>query len=59
MVLTSQRSAKIGAGQRYKSRQKALGHEEMWLRAHQRHLQEVREEYDVIFYGDDIVEAWR
>lgn len=54
-----QRAAKVGSGQRHKSRQRALGAEEKWLRAHQRHLLEVRDEYDVIFYGDDIVEAWR
>ena len=57
MLCGVQRAAKVG--QRHKSRQKALGAEEKWLRAHQRHLAEVREEYDVIFYGDDIVEAWR
>lgn len=50
---------KVGSGQRHKSRQKALGAEEKWLRAHQRHLAEVREEHDVIFYGDDLIEAWR
>ena len=32
---------KVGSGQRHKSRQKALGAEEKWLRAHQRHLAEV------------------
>lgn len=50
---------KVGSGQRHKSRQKALGAEEKWLRAHQHHLAEVREEHDVIFYGDDLIEAWR
>ncbi|CAL8463966.1 g3501 [Coccomyxa elongata] len=50
---------KVGSGQRHKSRQKALGAEDKWLRAHQRHLAEVREEHDVIFYGDDLIEAWR
>lgn len=54
-----QRAAKVGSGHRHKSRQRALGAEEKWLRTHQRHLAEVREDYDVIFYGDDIVEAWR
>jgi len=36
-----------------------MGAEEKWLSVHQKHLDEVRDEWDVIFYGDDLVEAWR
>ncbi len=38
---------------------KQAGEGEKWLRAHARHLQEVKDGYDVIMYGDDIVEAYR
>jgi hypothetical protein len=50
---------KVGLGQRHKGQQHQMGAEEKWLRVHQAHLLELREPWDVILYGDDIVEAWR
>lgn len=57
-LAAAQKVAKVGAAGRHKGKV-AVGAEEKWLRSHLRHLQEVKDGYDVIMYGDDIVEAWR
>ena len=47
----------MGSGRAHASR--VLSHEEKWLRAHQRHLSVAADGWDVVMYGDDLVEAWR
>jgi hypothetical protein len=59
-----QKAAKAGAAGRHGGKVGAAkpqaSSEARWLDSHLRHVAEVKEgPYDVILYGDDIVEAWR
>lgn len=56
-VLLQKLRLKVGSARARKTR--ALSSEERWLQAHKRHLSVMGEAWDVIFYGDDLVEAWR
>ena len=50
-------TVKVGSSRAHKAR--TLTAEEKWLRAHQRHLSVIGDGWDVIMYGDDLIEAWR
>lgn len=48
---------RVGSGRAHAAR--LLSHEEKWLRSHQRHLSLAADGWDVMLFGDDLVEAWR
>ena len=49
--------SRVGSGRAHAVR--VLSREEKWLRAHQRHLSVAADGWDVILFGDDLIEAWR
>ena len=57
VICVQKPKTRMGSGRAHASR--VLSYEEKWLHAHQRHLSLAADGWDVILFGDDLVEAWR